>query len=747
MKIKQIRIEDQLNPMGMETERPVLSWELCSDEQDVFQKSYQLRIFEEDSGKAVWDTGVVSSNRSTGIPYGGETLKPCTRYGVSLTVRSWSGQSDEQSSWFETGLMDPSISAWEGAQWIAAPRFTVAAYTRGVFKIESEFCFSEAATRAGLVFGAGDYRLEDRCLNELGLEGENYIRYEIDIRNVSESRLVIYRVGYAPGDSTDIPFAQIPIKERFDWKQFHTLTVEVGGNQAIACLDGKLIDAVADENGKQTGRQLNPRGSNDVLTYPRLNRIGFFADGKVLFKNCTVSNIRAPGAVYIDERPEGGMYGRASIFAESVKNGTMRIEDGAFALTRGQITADPSNTAIPMLRRTFSVKNGLKRARAYVTARGIYELQMNGSVISENLLAPGLSQYDKHIHYQTYDITHFLKTGENGIGVTLASGWWSDAQTFTVSNYNYFGDREALLCKIVLEYEDGNRETIVSDRENWQYFGDGPYRYAGNFQGEQYDARLEAIYRCFSNPEFPAEGWEKPILYRPTLIPARDVGFAREWPQVNAQEPEIIGGYDAPVAIVAQRQAESRRKLREGTYVYDFGQNMAGVPELVFHEARGTKILIRFSEMLYPDLPKYRGKAGMLMRENYRDAESVDVYICRGDADGETYRPRFTFHGFRYMEVSGVSCAPELHEARALQYSSLTDYQGSFVCSEPLVNRFVENIKWSQLCNFISIPTDCPQRNERMGWTGDTHLFCNTALHNTNFRKFYERNLLAIADL
>ena len=135
------------------------------------------------------------------------------------------------------------------------------------------------------------------------------------------------------------------------------------------------------------------------------------------------------------------------------------------------------------------------------------------------------------------------------------------------------------------------------------------------------------------------------------------------------------------------------------------------------------------------------------MQENYRDAESTDVYICRGDAEGEVYRPRFTFHGFRYVELNGVTNAPKLSDVKALQYSSVTDFQGSFQCSDTLLNRFVENVKWSQLCNFINIPTDCPQRNERMGWAGDTHVFCNTALHNSNLKLFYERNLQAMADL
>ncbi len=751
MEIKRIFTEGELCPMAVETDSPVFAWELASEKPNAFQKSYRLRVCEEGCADALWDSGTMLSGVSTGVPFGGKGLKPCTAYKVCLEVQDLDGAAAHGETRFETGLMDPHIAAWEGAQWIAAPRHTVAAYTKGVFKIETCLRMGEGCRRAGLVFGAGDYRLEDGHFNLYSLEGDNYIRYEIDLQDENSPKLVIYRVGYAPGDSGDVPFAQVDLGQDFAFLNdggFHKLSVEVEGNCAITYIDGILADFVLAADGRTVGRQLNPLGDNDVITFPRLNRIGFFAaeGGKAYFENIAVSNLRAPSAVVVDERPEGGLYGRASVFAPYM-GGALGCEEGCFTISGGQVTADPSNTSIPMLRRVFRVREGLKKARLYATARGIYELQLNGGVVEGSLLAPGYTQFDKRLQYQVYDVTDSLQTGENGIGAVLASGWWSDAQTFTVKNYNYFGDKEALLCKIVLEYEDGGRETVVSDPESWQYFGGGPYVYAGNFVGEQYDARLGDIYRDFTKPGFDAAGWERPVSYSPAPIPAVDVGFARLWPAVNETEPEIVGGYCASVSVVAQRQAESCRKSREGSCIYDFGQEVAGVPRITFREKRGTKILIRYSEMLYPDLPKYGGKVGQLMRENYRDAESADIYICRGDEEGETYRPRFTFHGFRYLEVCGVTQPPQLQEVEALQYSSLTEYMGSFRCSHELLNRFVENVKWSQLCNFINIPTDCPQRNERMGWAGDTHLFCGTALRNTNFKEFYERNLQAFADL
>lgn len=301
------------------------------------------------------------------------------------------------------------------------------------------------------------------------------------------------------------------------------------------------------------------------------------------------------------------------------------------------MTADPSNTAIPMLRHTFEVKKAVRRVRLYMTARGIYEVQVNGRNLTENLLAPGLTQYDRRLNYQMYDLTDFVQNGKNGIGVVLSSGWWSDAQTYTVKNYNYFGDNEALLCKIVMEYESGEREVVISEPETWQYFGEGPYRYAGLFQGEEYDAEKEWVYRRFSCADFDASDWEKTVLYQPVRIAAYNTGFGRDWPEVNQREPLLLGGYEAPVRIAATRTAQTCIRQSVHTVIYDFGQEMAGVPEIVFYEKAGTRICIRYAEMLYPDLPCYAGNVGKLFTENYRAAQSTDIYICRGAEEGEVY--------------------------------------------------------------------------------------------------------------
>lgn len=757
--IKDVFVEYQKEPLGLDESAPRFSWLLGSGKDNTVQTAYRIDV-RDIGGRLLWNSGRIESGCSVGVEYGGEALSPCTAYDVSVEVWDNYGNCAKKASRFETGFMDGSMKPWEGACWIGAPRFTVCAENRGVFSIESTFRLEKGSTRAGIVFGANDYRLLDRSKNELGLEGENYIRFEINLAKKVPS-LDIYRVGYALQDRGDVPFASVPIVN-FEGKvkhpviteenkyDFHRLTVEVEGNCSRAYIDGTLVDALIKQEpwGPVTvGRVLNPRGHNDVITYPRLNEIGFFAGegSRAYFKDLRVRNLRAPGREFIRETPSGNLYGERNLFW-----GRLEVREDCFFAENTQVTADPSNTSLPMFRLAFLVdpSKKLSHVRLYITSRGIYDCMANGHEITERLLAPGLTQYDKRMNYQTYDITGLVKGGKNAIGVTLAPGWWSEAQTFTVKNFNYFGDREAFLAKLVVAYEDGGRLVRVTNTKDWKYFGKGPYTYSGFFAGEHFDGRKAWIYRDYSKPEFNDALWGRPEINEIVPIKGYEVfpkGFGRKWPDVHETVPVLTGGYDAPVYIVERRTAQSRKKLEEGIYIYDMGQEMAGVPRITFHEKEGTKIIIRFAEMLYPEMEEYAQNKGSLLLENYRDATSTDVYICSGSDD--TYQPRFTFHGYRYIEVSGVTRPPQAGLVESLQYSSVTDFVGSFDCSDPYLTRFAQNVKWSQLSNFINIPTDCPQRNERMGWAGDTHVFCHTALQNSHLKLFYERNLEAMADL
>ena len=731
LSITKLQTEYQTEPIGIDKAHPRFSWNLASTKQDVVQKSWRIRVEDADRNELFWNSGI-REDASPCVRYDGKPLLPETPYRIVLDITVKDGDSASAESFFETGIMDPRGPAKDGAQWIGPDAVCLEADVRSVFGIRAKFQIAEGSTGAGLVFGEGDKRIPDR---------PNYFLYEID-GSRDPAVLQIFRVGIAKEDDRSVPLAEVPLVSREDparkllgkenLHEAHTLSVEVTGDCAYAYLDGVLVDAVEKKmpwgGTMQAPRQLNPLGDNDVNTYPRLNHIGFHVpkEQKAAFSDLAVWNLREPKAV-VYENPE-----------EKVLQGD---EDGAFFLV------DPSHTSIPMLRSAFTEKKaGIKRARLYLTSRGIFTCLVNGQPVSDEFFAPGCSQYDRRLNYRTYDITEQIRDGENAVGVILASGWWSDAQTFSLPNFNYYGDRESLLGKLVITYEDGTKRNLVTDPDTWKYSGDGPWTYAGFFHGEHFDARKKEAYLHFSEPEYADDNWKKPSVITPVPIPGIHNGPI-VWPDVNGTEPIIEAAEDEGVHILKEITAVSMREVEDGVFLYDMGVNQAGVPKVRLKGERGTTCMLRYGEILYPDLPEYQDKAGTLMVENLRDADCTDLYTFAGDPEGEEYMPRFTFRGYRYIEIRGVLTPPACSDVRLEVLSSVRELSGQVRVSDSNVNRFLANVERSQVNNFISIPTDCPQRNERMGWDGDTAIFARTAMFNTDARLFYTRWLEDCRDL
>ncbi|MBQ1377704.1 MAG: family 78 glycoside hydrolase catalytic domain, partial [Lachnospiraceae bacterium] len=769
-----IRTEYETAPLGLDVEKPHFSWISELNRTEYLQSAYRICVTADD--ELFWDSGETASSQSSGVRYEGKPLKPCTAYTVTVKTTGEKGEEETGTGTFETGLMDPSGKAFSGAEFIGAPEKYLSASRLGVFVLEADITIEPGSGRGGIVFGADDERLMDPNRNIYGLSGKNYIRYELDISK--EPKLNIFRVGYHKEDSESVPFASVrtvPFEENFfetydhplitddNKNETHHLRIEVLGNGALTYLDDVLIDgevsgmaasmllgnaekkdipAILEKNHVKltdlvSGRQLNPLGANDVITFPRLNKIGYFAGpgDTVRFSGITISNVREPGRVITATCPGG------TVLSGVDENGQ---EAGC------QTVFDPSCHSLPMFRRDFSLDKAIRKARLYVTARGIYDVRINGNAVTDNWFNPGLTEYDKRMNYQTYDVSGLLKNGENGIGVLLAPGWWSDSQTFTVKNVNYFGDREAFLLKLEVTYEDGTSCRIISDPETWTYYGEGPYIYSSFFHGETLDGTRIKEYLDYSCPGCTLDSGIKPVVITPDLIhEVRPAGanFGREWPELNYENVKLEGSYQAPVHEICTLTAKRRFEPRPGVYVYDLEQEIAGVPVIRFKGKAGERAVIRFGEILYPDLPEYGELSGMMLTENYRDAESTDYYILSGDPEGETFKPKYTCHGYRYIEITGIENPPEAEDVKSVQLSSVKEITGSFETSDPLLNRLIENIRWSMLCNFISIPTDCPQRNERMGWAGDTHIFCRTATYEADMQNFYYRYLQAIEDL
>ena len=369
----------------------------------------------------------------------------------------------------------------------------------------------------------------------------------------------------------------------------------------------------------------------------------------------------------------------------------------------------------PYLRREFPLDKTVRRARLYATARGVYELSVNGTRVGEDVLAPGWTDYDRRLQYQTYDVTPLLAEGQNALGAVLGDGWFAGFVGFDPKHRGaHYGARPQLLAQLNVEYEDGTTESLATEG-SWRC-STGPILYSDLLVGESYDARSEI------------PGWAEPGF--------DDTG----WYGVEAEEiedPNLVAQPDEGVRLIEELEAKTVTEPESGRYVFDLGRNMVGWVRLKVEGEAGTKVTLRHAEALNPD--------GTIYTENLRSARQTDTYILKGEGK-EVYEPRFTFHGFRYVEVTSYPGEPHLEAVTGCVVHSATPPSGSFECSSSLVNKLQENIVWGQRGNFLSVPTDCPQRDERLGWMGDAQIFVRTASFNMDVAAFFEKWMTDVQD-
>jgi len=366
----------------------------------------------------------------------------------------------------------------------------------------------------------------------------------------------------------------------------------------------------------------------------------------------------------------------------------------------------------PYLRKDFSAQKGVKRAIVYATAFGIYELYLNGQRVGQDYFAPGWTDYNKRIYYQTYEVTNLVKQGKNCVGAILADGWYAGYLGYGKRREHY-GNQPRFMMQLTIEYQDGTKKTIFTD-ETWKATY-GPILEADFLMGETYDARLEM------------PNWAK-------------VGFDdSNWQGVTVTEKvssQIQAFPGVPVKKMQEIKPVRYTEPSPNVFVFDMGQNFAGWVRLKVSAQPGTKIVMRFAERLNPN--------GSIYTTNLRNARATDTYICSGGQ--EIWEPHFTYHGFQYVEVTGLTSLPSLETITGIVIHSDTPVVGSFECSNQMVNKLYQNIFWGQRSNFIEIPTDCPQRDERLGWTGDTQFFIRTATYNMDVSSFFTKWLVDLED-
>ncbi|MGW0875463.1 family 78 glycoside hydrolase catalytic domain [Streptomyces sp. NPDC002740] len=369
--------------------------------------------------------------------------------------------------------------------------------------------------------------------------------------------------------------------------------------------------------------------------------------------------------------------------------------------------AQPSAAAVrpaALLRGEFTARSAVRAARLSVTALGVYELELNGAVVGDHVLAPGWTSYRHRHRYQVFDVTDLVREGANAWGAHLADGWYRGLLGFNGGTRDIYGEDTGLLAELRIEYADGAADTVTTGGD-W-HWSPGPVTAAGLYEGEEYDARREQA--GWSEPGFDDSAWE-PVRILPFDT---SVLFEADSPPVRRIESV------APVAVTTSPT---------GRTLVDFGQNLVGRLRVRVRGEAGRTVTLRHAEVLEDGEPCLRP---------LRHATATDRYTLRGDADGEVWEPRFTFHGFRYAEIDSWPGELDPADVTAVVLHSDLRPTGWFSCSDASLNRLHENVVWGMRGNFLDVPTDCPQRDERLGWTGDVQVFAPTAAFLYDVRAF-----------
>jgi alpha-L-rhamnosidase len=404
--------------------------------------------------------------------------------------------------------------------------------------------------------------------------------------------------------------------------------------------------------------------------------------------------------------------------------GDLYLPEGTTYFDTREGAADRKRWPVPrMLRKEFKVVKNLRRATVYVTALGLYELRINGERVGDHILAPEWTSYDKRVQYQTFDVTAQIKSGGNAVAVVLGNGWYCGGWSFWGKELRpMYGKDPNLLLQLEIENTDGSRQVIASDT-SWRGTTDGPIRFSSIYEGEIQDARMDM------------PGWDSADFNDAAWKPAQ----------------ERIPGTDFKVGKVVWQRGDPIRKTQEitpvnisepkpGVYVVDMGQNFTGWARLRVDAAAGTRLTLQHGEILNNDGTVYLNN--LFAGHFGKGDRQIERYVCRG---GYTvFEPHFTYHGFRYVQIHGLSKKPSREDVTGIVFHTGFRKTGEFTCSNPLVNRLVENIQWSQRSNIMGIPTDCPQRDERCGYTGDINFFMPAAVYNFDMASFFNKWLVDV---
>ena len=719
-----LRVMSSVNPSPVDIQEPDFSWQLESDGHDVMQTSYQISVSTDAEGtNVVWTSGTVASEQSVRVVAKGISLQPATRYYWCVTVADNHGNeaTSTEAAWFETGLMG---SGWGGAQWIKAPNHPFNTSENVHYTLDYDMRLVKAS--AAVVFAA--------------TSSNTYHMWQINCHD-NATPTVRHHV-YTNGNLTwsDSPFTQFTKAQLIG--STHHYRIEVEGNLVKTSVDGILVDTYADDSGTAVKGDIGMRVDNNTgeeAYYDNIVLTEYDAEGNgsILLQE----DFEGLSSAFFYDADVASIDGNRMCHLLST-SGEKRLMQAA---TEGQA---------PLFRKEFALVGAIRSAKLFTSGLGVYDVFVNGQRVGHwqpdgtsiyEELKPGWTDYAKRVFYSGHDVTHLLRQGANALGAVVTSGWWQGRV-----NHGQYGSPElGFLAKLVVTYEDGTTQEVVTD-QTWASSLRGALRSGDIYDGEIYDARLESDW---SKPGLPmADGWNAVAVN--TDFKGSVDAFTGGYVEVlgsHLLHPQHVCIYEGSKATdtdygqvntLPTTEGFQPFTLRKGqTAIVDFGQNMVGWVDFKVKGKAGVRMRHRFTEMLNDTGAKSRGNdgpGGSLYLTNLRSAKAQLYYTLSGKADGEQYNPSTSFFGFRYLEITATDDIEVLALEGQPISSSVYD-TGTIETSHDDVNRLFSNIMWGQRGNLLSVPTDCPQRDERLGWTADTQVFSRTGLFNADTYSFYRK--------
>ncbi|MGI6107877.1 MAG: family 78 glycoside hydrolase catalytic domain [Lachnospiraceae bacterium] len=781
VKAVRLRTDALENPLGLDHAAPLFRWELESDADGVRQAACQVVVSADpDFLDPVWDSGT-KTDSETSLRYRGPAFDPCTVYYWKVAGITNSGRSfTSETASFETGLGGTGSSLWNGAQWIGSPNRSINADACTCYRLETEVRLAEG-NGIGIVLAARDRdNFVEFCICPS--------RRNLLLREFSDnSRAGRFEDGNFPSvvtlgspDGYEIPPDALPADSENRWM---TVRITVNGREVSVSINGHTVLLRVPD--------LMPSAGTFVPRKSALMKIGFRQPNSEIEVRRIAISLPDRDFTLLDET-----FSRSAGILRSL--GTVR--DGVLTVRHAFSIVNPAPSG--MLLTGFIIRKPVKSARIYAAARGFYNLSLNSRPVCviENTLSgrelsgiqkagssdsaavsaaagipsaghpsadhlsddglsaaggfpsaespdiadespaddnrvyfvPGFTDYRRRIQYQTYDVTGLVRAGVNRLLAELGKGYFSGFVGY--SGPCVYGEQNSFLCRLALTYADGSSDELVSG-PGWYYTDLCPVTDSDVLDGETYDARL--IPDGWDSEKYDDDRWVPCGTYPwpEDPVPSNGVFEKRETFRLSAQEEPYARAYRVLKPV-------SRREFPYGHFVFDFGQNLTGIIRLRVRGPRGLSLRIRYGEMCYRD--------GQVYTENLRSAYCTDLFTLAGTGGTEEFVPLFTFHGFRYAEITGngtlLTDGSFLESIEAIAITNTPEATGTFECSDPGVSRLQSNIQWSQRGNSLLVFTDCPQRNERMGWTGDAQVFAPTAVFNMDLEAFARKWMQDIRD-